>query len=141
MAKNKYIKTPEELLTLFDEYQDYVKNNPKTKKIKGNKGWILSEETLERPLTMSGFEIFAFEKIGTIEHYFRNTNNSYDEYCAICSHIKKAIRADQIEGGMVGQFNPSITQRLNGLSENIKQEINVEQPLFPDITKTDESEG
>jgi hypothetical protein len=27
------------------------------------------------------------------------------------------IRQDQIEGGMVGQFNPSITQRLNSLTE------------------------
>jgi hypothetical protein len=27
------------------------------------------------------------------------------------------IRQDQIEGGMVGQYNPSITQRLNGLTE------------------------
>ncbi len=35
----------------------------------------------------------------------------------ICSRIKRAIRQDQIEGGMVGQFNPSITQRLNGLTE------------------------
>jgi hypothetical protein len=27
------------------------------------------------------------------------------------------IRNDQIDGGMVGQYNPSITQRLNGLVE------------------------
>ena len=32
-------------------------------------------------------------------------------------HIEDEIRTDQIEGGMVGQFNPSITQRLNGLTE------------------------
>jgi hypothetical protein len=135
MAKKKYIKTPEELLELFDSYVDYVKNNPKLKTVKGNKNWTLSEETLERPLTMSGFEVFAFEKVGTIEHYFRNTGDSYSEYCGICSHIKKVIRADQIEGGMLGQFNPSITQRLNNLTENIRQEVNVEQPLFPDINK------
>jgi hypothetical protein len=136
MAKNKYIKTPEELLELFDRYVDYVKNNPKLKTVKGNKNWTLSEETLERPLTMSGFEVFAFEKVGTVEHYFRNTGDSYSEYCGICSHIKKVIRADQIEGGMLGQFNPSITQRLNNLTENIRQEVNVEQPLFPDINKS-----
>ena len=41
----------------------------------------------------------------------------YEAYVSICSHIKEEIRQDQIEGGMVGQFNPSITQRLNGLTE------------------------
>jgi hypothetical protein len=35
----------------------------------------------------------------------------------ICTHIKEIVRQDQIEGGMVGQYNPSITQRLNGLKE------------------------
>jgi hypothetical protein len=32
---------------------------------------------------------------------------------------------------MVGQYNPSITQRLNNLKEQVEQ-INIEQPLFPD---------
>ena len=32
---------------------------------------------------------------------------------------RKAIRKDQIEGGMVGQYNPSITQRLNNLTERV----------------------
>jgi hypothetical protein len=31
------------------------------------------------------------------------------------------IRQDQIEGGMAGVYNPSITQRLNGLKENIEE--------------------
>ena len=30
---------------------------------------------------------------------------------------------------MVGQYNPSITQRLNGLKEQVEQ-TNIEQPLF-----------
>ena len=41
------------------------------------------------------------------------------------------IRQDQIEGGMSGIYNPSITQRLNGLTD--KSEVMVkEQPLFED---------
>jgi len=32
------------------------------------------------------------------------------------------IRQDQISGGMVGQYNPSITQRLNGLVEKSQVE-------------------
>ena len=35
---------------------------------------------------------------------------------------------------MVGQYNPSITQSLNSLKEQIEQ-TNIEQPLFPDVSK------
>lgn len=37
---------------------------------------------------------------------------------SICSHIRKEIRSQQITGGMLGMFNPSITQRLNNLTES-----------------------
>jgi hypothetical protein len=33
---------------------------------------------------------------------------------------------------MVGQYNPSITQRLNGLREQTEN-INIEQPIFKGI--------
>jgi hypothetical protein len=37
---------------------------------------------------------------------------------------------------MVGQYNPSITQRLNGLTEKTENvNKNVEVPLFPDVSQ------
>ena len=33
---------------------------------------------------------------------------------------------------MVGQYNASITQRLNGLVEKQQTEVKIEQPLFTD---------
>jgi hypothetical protein len=66
---------------------------------------------------MEGFEVYCYRVGVTVDNYFRNQNGAYDEYYTICSHIKREIRTDQIEGGMVGQYNPSITQRLNGLTE------------------------
>jgi len=60
-----------------------------------------------------------------------NTRGAYDKYSSVCSRVREAIRQDQIEGGMVGQYNASITQRLNNLTD--KQEHTVtEQPLFPE---------
>ena len=53
-----------------------------------------------------------------MEQYFTNQDGAYTEFLGICSHIKNKIRRDQIEGGMVGQYNPSITQRLNALKDN-----------------------
>ena len=40
--------------------------------------------------------------------------------------LRKTIRQDQIEGGMAGVYNPSITQRLNSLVEKTenKHEVN-----------------
>jgi hypothetical protein len=49
----------------------------------------------------------------------------YDDYMTICSRIKEQIRQDQIEGGMVGQYNPSITQRLNNLTDKQEHKVNI----------------
>ena len=116
MPKPKLIETPEKLYSYFEEYKEYIKTNPRTidKALQSGK---IAKETLRVPLTMDGFEVFCYQKGFTVEHYFRNSNDSYGEYCTICLIIKKEIRQDQIEGGMVGQYNPSITQRLNNLTE------------------------
>jgi hypothetical protein len=113
MAKHKYIETPEKLYELFEEY----KANRKPREIQKATATGVKSEWHTPPLTMEGFEIYCFKLGMTVEHYFKNTNGAYEEYCPICSIIKREIRNDQIEGGMVGQYNPSITQRLNGLTE------------------------
>lgn len=113
MAKKKYIETPEKLYELFEAY----KANRKPREIQKATATGVKSEWHTPPLTMEGFEIYCFKEVGSIDHYFRNTDNSYSEYLPICSNIKREIRNDQIEGGMVGQYNPSITQRLNGLTE------------------------
>lgn len=122
MAKNKYIETPEKLLELFEAYSLEVKSNPKPKTVKGNKDFVVSDERLERPLTMVGFEAYVFKQgfNADLSHYFANYENRYDNYLAICLYIKKAISADQIEGGMCGIYQPQITQRLNGLTEKVE---------------------
>jgi DNA polymerase II small subunit/DNA polymerase delta subunit B len=72
---------------------------------------------------MEGFEIFCWDIVGCVEDYFKNTNKAYEEYSPICSRIRKEIREDQITGGMVGQYNASITQRLNNLKEQVEQNV------------------
>ena len=123
MAKHKYIETPEKLLELWDSYKLEVKSNPRYKYILSQKTSEMVAEPLERPLTMEGFRVYCFHKIGVIKHYFDNTDNRYNEYSTICTHIKEMIRLDQIDGGMVGQYNSSITQRLNGLTEKTESVV------------------
>jgi len=116
MSKPKYIKTPEILWEMFEAYREKTQSNPRLIDKALQSGKVV-QEALRVPLTLEGFEVWGYEQGVTLEHYFRNTNGAYDEYCTICQRIKKSIRQDQIEGGMVGQYNPSITQRLNNLTE------------------------
>jgi hypothetical protein len=130
MAKHKYIETPEVMAQLFEDYKNECKTNPRKKHVFVGKDGTSDYELLERPLTIEGFRVYCYDKIGCVKQYFDNPDKRYNEYITICSHIREVIRRDQIEGGMVGQYNPSITQRLNGLKESIEQ-TNIEQPLFP----------
>lgn len=128
MAKSKYIETPEKLWEYFQAYKKEIKAKPfKVIDWVGGMGMQVTRKK-ERPLTMEGFELYCFEQghIKSIDDYFSNTKGAYDEFSGICSRIRKAIKADQIEGGMAGMYNPSITQRLNGLTEKIQEDGNKE---------------
>jgi len=113
MGKHKYIETPEKLMELFESY----KASRQPREIQKATAAGVKSEWHTPPLTMEGFENYCYNVIGCVEQYFKNQAGLYTEYIPICSHIKRLIRQDQIEGGMVGQYNPSITQRLNGLTE------------------------
>lgn len=132
MGKHKYIKTPDKLWELFEAYRKEVKSKPRKKHVFVGKDGVSKNELLERPLTYDGFQVFGYDNKLTVHHYFDNPDGAYDDYRGVCSRIKKVIREDQITGGMVGQYNPSITQRLNGLTEKVQNNVNIEQPLFGD---------
>jgi hypothetical protein len=116
MGKHKYIETPDKLWEMFEAYKEKTLSNPRLIDKALQSGKVV-QEALRVPLTLEGFEVWGYEQGVTLDHYFKNTNGAYEAYCPICQRIKKAIRQDQIEGGMVGQYNPSITQRLNNLTE------------------------
>lgn len=83
------------------------------------------------PFVLEGFYVYCRKHYGCVKEYFLNRDGYYDAFTTICSHIKEEIRSQQITGGMLGAYNPSITQRLNGLKEQVEQ-TNIEQPLFPE---------
>jgi hypothetical protein len=132
MSKKKYIETPELLYELFDKYKSKIHENPRYQYQLDKTGKVVPIP-LKVPLTIEGFKVYCYNEIGSIKHYLENTDNAYEEYRPICMRIKEEIRQDQIEGGMVGQYNASITQRLNNLIDKQQHEVKMEQPLFPDI--------
>jgi hypothetical protein len=127
MGKKKYIETPELMWDYFLQYKKHVKDNPIIVK-----DWVGKDaqdvfREKEKPLTIDGFECWCYDNeiISDLSNYFANSDNKYSEYSTICSRIRKAVRTDQIEGGMAGIYNPSITQRLNNLVEKVQNEVTV----------------
>lgn len=134
VGRPKAIETPDIMFAYFKDYVEHTKSNPfKVKDWVGKDADQVYREK-EKPLTLEGFSNYCFFNgiTSNINHYFGNLDERYSEFVPICSRIREFIRQDQIEGGMAGLYNPSITQRLNGLTE--KQEVTQisEQPLFPD---------
>jgi hypothetical protein len=132
VAKKKYIESPEKMKEIFAQYKKWVEANPIL--VEDYVGKDADRVLREKPrcLTMEGFENYVAnipEMPDTLVHYFCNTNDAYSEYLSVCSHVKREIRQNQIEGGMAGIFNPSITQRLNGLvdKKSVDGNISVQQ--------------
>jgi hypothetical protein len=118
-GRPKLIPTGEDMWQLFTVYKAWVKENPV--EIQDFVGKDADEvmRKKEQPLTMEGFENWVADNGGPwgLDQYFANSNGAYEDFLVVCSRIKREIRADQIRGGLVGIYNPSITQRLNNLVE------------------------
>ena len=117
----KNIETPEKMWEYFLEYKKHIKDNPIMVKDWVGKDADEVHKPKEKPLTFIGFQNYLddINVLSVVEQYFENRDNRYTDYVGICSRIKRNIQQDQIEGGMVGIYNPSITQRLNGLTDNV----------------------
>lgn len=125
MGKNKYIETPERMWELFQSYKKKINNNPLKQKDWVGKDATIVQREYTRALTMEGFECFVMDNTEItypdLTEYFEGKNESYKNYFPICSRIKREIRADQLDKGFANLINPSITQRMNGLTD--KQEV------------------
>jgi len=120
MHPSRIFKTPEDLEQAFTEYKLSLKNTAKKwEKIQYvGKDGSKKTDYPKLALSLDGFEVWYYnENKKFIGQYFDNKDKLYSDFVAICSHIRKEIRADQIQGGLLGFYNPSITQRLNNLKE------------------------
>lgn len=119
----RIFKTENDLKKAWDEFKEDLKeqaNEWLRVQYVGKEGDRV-EDAQKVPMTLEGFKRFCREKYGCVEQYFTNQDGHYEEFIGICSHIKEEIREQQIIGGLLGFYNPSITQRLNGLAD--KREI------------------
>lgn len=129
MSKKKYIETPEKMWELFTKYKEWVKDNPILVEDYVGKDADKVDRKRQRALTMEGFECFVMDNTNIsypdLSHYFSSKDESYIQYFAICSRIKREIRSNQLDLGLANVINTSITQRLNGLTEKTETETTI----------------
>jgi hypothetical protein len=124
MHPTRIFKTPEELEQAFEQYKESLKEEAKQwLKVQyvGKDGERVADPQ-KVPYTLEGFKRYCRKNYGDVEQYFWNKDNYYNDFVGICSYIKNEIRENQITGGLLGFYNPSITQRLNNLKETNETE-------------------
>jgi len=138
-GRPKTFETPKSLEQAWGEYKLFLKeeakNWPKVQYV-GKEG-DRKEDYPVLPYTIEGFKRYCRSKYGCVDQYLKNQDNDYIEFLPICSYIKEEVREHQITGGLLGTFNASITQRLNGLTEKQETVIKTTENPF----KWEELEG
>jgi hypothetical protein len=78
---------------------------------------------------MEGFESYLFDRgvISDLSQYFANREGRYELFVPILRTIRGKIRTHQVEGGMAGIYNPSLTARINGLVEKTENKHEVSE--------------
>lgn len=128
----RIFKEPKDLQKAFEEYKQDLKNqsNEWLKIQYVGKDGVRVAEPQKIPYTFEGFKRFCRNKYGEIEQYFVNQGGYYDDFISICRAIKEEIRENQIIGGLLSFYNPSITQRLNNLADTTNVNASVKTPIF-----------
>lgn len=123
MHPTRIFKTPEDLYEKFKEYKEELEEKARQwERIQyvGKDGKKVIDFP-KLPISLEGFYRFCWDnELGNIEQYFRNKDKYYSDFVAVCSRVRNEIREDQITGGLLGFYNPSITQRLNNLKETVE---------------------
>lgn len=116
---NRTFENPSDLMTAFEQYRDFTKANPKLiQKLAYTK--VVSIEH-ELPLTLQGFEAFVGADLSRYLSATKGTN--YEHYAITARNIKTQVKADQLQGAIVGYFNSNIVSRLSGLHSKVEAEM------------------
>ena len=153
-GRDRLFASPELLLKASEEYFQWCDEHPyyKPEQKKGNtivpKNSNLSDEKFKqavqpivnietkRPYTLSGLYMYLQcneHYIGQFEKSIADrTDPSSKDFSSILTHIRKVIETNQIEGSMIGAYNPMITARLLGLKE--RQDITIDDKSITTVS-------
>lgn len=131
--------TPQQIWDEFETYRIHIQDNRwfKNEAIKsGDMAGTIVSIPMTTPMSIEGFCVFAEMALQTFYSY-----EKHDDFVEIMSHIRLIIENQQLEGAIVGAFNPNIIARKLGLSEKTDVTTNGEslninkQPLTPEQIK------
>ena len=143
-GRSKRFASPEQLWEAACEYFAYCDRTP-WKVIKNKtKGEIKEKEEspTQRPYSLTGLMAYL-----DVSKSFWNDfkKGSHEDFSVVITRIENVIRTQQLEGAIVGSFNPNIVSRIIGLSDKQKVTHTINSKEFkgfdflPYTPKADES--
>jgi hypothetical protein len=132
---SKLFNSPEHFLTESLKYFEWASNNPWLKQeqlktppraAKDDDGNVyfppnIVEIPTQRPFTIEGLCNYLGITYETFLNYEKK--ESYSDFFSVLAYVRKLIENQQLEGGMVGAFNPAIVIRKLGLKEQIESKV------------------
>lgn len=115
-GRDKLFATPDLLWDAACEYFQWCDENPWCVIKNKTKGKTKEKEETptQRPYTLTGFLSYC----GANEAYWRQFKQAEHEgFSTVVSRIENIIETQQLEGAIVGAFNPNIIARKLGLAE------------------------
>jgi hypothetical protein len=122
MGVHKNIQTPTDLMKLYTDYVQELKDNPRIQNV-ANYGKV-TELGHVRPQTMKGFNNYCRLQGKSSTHYFVNTDNRYNEFIDVCFDIKQSIEADMLELALVGMCKEAMCSKILGLNTPVQIDSN-----------------
>ncbi len=135
-GRPKNFETPEELWEYYEEYKQYILDNP----IKVT-DWVGKDaHQIERkhymPPTWKGFEAFLFragvgdvKNVVSLDWYRRNHNDAYTEFQGIVRAIGAEMFERKFSGASVGIYQQNIIARELGLAD-VQEVNNFQRPIL-----------
>jgi hypothetical protein len=125
--KEKYIKTPDELWNLFENYVKHEADSPMFKVEYVGKEGEQVNTALMVPITFEGFECYLadLDIIQDLGDYSMDKDERYSEYATIITRVRKNCFVQNFKGAAVGLFNANLVAKKLGLvdKQDIKQSI------------------
>ena len=115
--------SPKEWAKMIIDYLDYMEDQTWDKKeaIKsGDKTGTLVSIPTKTPLTIYGFCNYSGVSIDLYLRY--KQDKGFEAYHDITMYLDGIIKQNQLEGSMVGAYNPNIVARLLGLAEKTEND-------------------
>jgi hypothetical protein len=115
-GRERIFSSPEKFLHKAYEYFEYCNKHPwkKNEAIKsGEKVGKIIKVPTQCPYTIEGLCVYAGISKDTFYRY-----EARKGFSDVATHVREIIEANQLEGAIIGAYNPSIIARKLGLKEH-----------------------